>query len=451
MRSIHRARAMCEWDDFAHAAPKMRAMMAASDAGPVPPFLLLSEPGVTAREQRVCSQLWTAERRASASVAHDLLALRFDLRARDKIRIGYLSSDFHDHATAHLLIETLEARDRARFDIRAYNCGGANDGEMRRRIVAACDGFSDVATLSDLDAARAIHADGIDILVDLKGFTQGGRSGVTMLRPAPVQVNYLGYPGTLGDGVCDYIVTDRFVTPLAAAADYAESFAYMPQCYQPRGRAALSPAPTRREAGLPEQGFVFCCFNQAYKFTPFIFDLWARLLDEAPGSVLWLLQADVAEGNLRNEMRRRGIDAARLVFAAHRLQGDHLARLQLADLVLDTSPFGAHTTASDALWAGAPLVTCPGETFASRVAGSLLGAVGLPELIARDFDDYFEIARDFANDPGRHASLKSKLAANRQTCALFDVGAYTRGIEALYEKMWRRKLSGDPPAMIEAG
>jgi predicted O-linked N-acetylglucosamine transferase (SPINDLY family) len=321
---------------------------------------------------------------------------------------------------------------------------------MRRGLGAAVDRFRDIADVSDAEAARAIHADGVDILVDLKGFTQGARSGVTMLRPAPLQVNYLGYPGTLGAGLCDYIVTDRFVTPIGAAPDYAEAFAYMPVCYQPHGRAPRHAAPARREAGLPESGFVFCCFNQAYKLTPFIFDLWARLLENAPGSVLWLLAADVAEGNLRNEMRRRGVDGARLIFAAHLAQDDHLARLQLADLVLDTSPFGAHTTASDALWSGTPIVTCPGETFASRVAGSLLGAMGLPELIARDFDDYFAIASALAIDPDHHARVKSKLAANRLTSPLFDVAAYTRGIEGLYAQMWERKMSGAPPAMIES-
>ncbi len=449
MRSIHRARAMCEWGDFASAAPKMRAMMVAPGDGLVPPFLLLSEPGVTAREQRACSERWTAERRVAAAIERGRLGLLFDLGSREKITIGYLSCDFQDHATAHLLVETLEAHDRARFHIRGYSYGRANEGSMRRRLAAAFDGFCDISASSDADAARRIHADGVDMLVDLKGFTNGARTGLTMLRPAPVQVNFLGYPGTMGEGVCDYIITDRFVTPPAAAPDYAEAFAYMPQCYQPRGRAPLAPAPTRAAAGLPEQGFVFCCFNQAYKLTPFIFDLWARLLDDTPGSVLWLLQAETAEGNLRNEMRRRGIDAARLIFAAHLGQGDHLARLRLADLVLDTSPFSAHTTASDALSSGAPIVTCPGETFASRVAGSILSAVGLPELIASDFDDYLEIARTLASNPLLLARLKSKLAENRLTTALFDVSAYTRGIEALYAEMWRRKISGLAPGIID--
>ena len=214
-----------------------------------------------------------------------------------------------------------------------------------------------MSALSDTDTARAIYGAGIDILVDLKGYTQGARTGVMMLRPAPVQVNFLGYPGTLGGGICDYIITDGFVTPMTAASDYSESFAYMPHSYQPHGRrGVIGRKPARSEAGLPESGFVFCCFNQAYKFTPPVFDLWCRLLEAVPDSVLWLLSAARAEGNLRQEALRRGISMDRLVFAPDMAQSDHLGRLQLADLVLDTIPYGAHTTASDALFAGVPIV-----------------------------------------------------------------------------------------------
>jgi predicted O-linked N-acetylglucosamine transferase (SPINDLY family) len=322
---------------------------------------------------------------------------------------------------------------------------------MRRRLVDTFDSFVDISALSDGDAARAIHRDEVDILIDLKGFTFNARSGILMLRPAPVQVNYLGYPGTLGAELCDYIVTDDYVTPLAAAADYSESFAYMPHSYQPRGRAQpLGARPTRAAMGLPEQGVVFCCFNQAYKFTPEMFDLWCRLLDAAPGSVLWLLAAPMAEGNLRNEAWKRGVNADRLVFAPDMGQSDHLARLQLADLVLDTAPYNAHTTASDALWAGVPIVTCSGSTFPSRVAGSVLRAVGMPELIADDLDGYFDLALRLANDPASLAETKAKLARNRAGAALFDVAAYTRDLEGLFQSMCRRRSAGLPPALIPA-
>lgn len=450
MKSISRSRAMCEWDDFASAAPQIRAALAKVDGAATPPFILLSEPGITASEQRACSESWTAARLLAAGPLRASLDMRFDLSRRGRIRLGYLSNDFHNHATAHLLVEALEAHDRARFEIRAYSYCGVEDA-MRTRLRAAFDAFTDISSLTDAEAARLINADGVDILIDLKGFTYGARTGVMMLRPAPVQVNYLGYPGTLGTGVCDYIVTDRYVTPPASSSAYSETFAYLPQSYQPHGRRApLDAPPSRIAAGLPAEGFVYCCFNQAYKLTPFIFDLWARLLEETPGAVLWLSAAMLAEGNLRNELRNRGIDARRLIFAPHLPQPEHLARLQLADLALDTAPFGSHTTASDALWAGVPIVTCAGDTFPSRVAGSLLHAIGLPELVAPDFDAYFKIAAALAGDPVRCAELRAKLAANRLTTALFDVFAYTRALESLFEAMWRRRLSGAPPAVIGA-
>jgi predicted O-linked N-acetylglucosamine transferase (SPINDLY family) len=450
MRSISRSRAMCEWDDFDSAALQIRAALAITDGPPTPPFLLLSEPGITASEQRACSENWTAARLLAAGPLRASLDMRFDLARRARIRIGYLSNDFHDHATAHLLVETLEAHDRSRFEIRAYSYCGV-EGAMRTRLRAAFDAFADISALTDAEAARLINADGIDILIDLKGFTHGARTGVMMLRPAPVQVNFLGYPGTLGTGVCDYIVTDRFVTPLSSSPAYSEAFAYLPNAYQPHGRRApLHTPPSRADAGLPEESFVYCCFNQAYKLTPFIFDLWARLLDATPGAVLWLAAAPLAEGNLRNEIRGRGIDARRLIFAPHLPQADHLARLQLADLALDTAPFNSHTTASDALWAGVPIVTCAGDTFPSRVAGSLLRAIGLPELIAPDFGAYFEIALAMADDPSRCADLRAKLAANRLTTALFDVYAYTRALESLFEIMWSRRLAGASPGVIDA-
>jgi predicted O-linked N-acetylglucosamine transferase (SPINDLY family) len=239
------------------------------------------------------------------------------------------------------------------------------------------------------------------------------------------------------------------MTPMATASDYSEAFAYMPNCYQPHGRTcAIGRKPTRAEVGLPEAGFVFCCFNQAYKFTPPVFDLWCRLLDAVPGSVLWLLGTEQAEGNLRGEALRRGVSPHRLVFAPNMEQSAHLGRLQLADLVLDTAPYGAHTTASDALWAGVPIVTCVGDTFASRVAGSLLHAIGLPELITESEDDYLAIILALATDQGLLAASKTKLRRNRLTTPLFDVAAYTMALEGLYETMWERRRAGAGHAAI---
>jgi predicted O-linked N-acetylglucosamine transferase (SPINDLY family) len=442
---------MCEWDEFADAAPRIRNLLAQGESNRLSPFHLLSTPGVTAREQRACSELWARDRLAARLIEREKLAFRFELTERRRIRIGYLSNDFHDHATSLLLIETFEMHDRERFELHAFSFG-ADDGKlMRPRIRGAFHIFHDISALSDIEAAQAIYEARIDILVDLKGYTQGARTNIMMLRPAPIQVNYLGYPGTLGADICDYIVTDPFMTPLASAADYSEAFAYMPNSYQPRGRkGTIGGKPTRSQVGLPETGFVFCCFNQAFKLTPRTFALWCRLLDATPNSVLWLLQAERAEGNLRGEAWSQGVAGDRLIFAPDMSQEDHLGRLQLADLVLDTTPYGAHTTASDALWAGTPIVTWAGETFPSRVAASLLHAVGLPELIADDEESYFELALSIANDPVRLATLKARLVRDRLTVPLFDVASYTRALESLYEIMWRRRRSGGPRANINA-
>ncbi|MGJ5175251.1 UDP-N-acetylglucosamine-peptide N-acetylglucosaminyltransferase [Bradyrhizobium oligotrophicum] len=450
MRSLGRDRGMCAWDDFAQSSTDARLSLAEARSGQIPPFLLLSVPGMSAGEHRICSELWTRDRIAASGAERARLDFRFDLTIRDRLRVGYLSNDFHDHATAHLLVEALEAHDRARCELHAFSFGADDRGPMRGRLHDAFDGFHDVTALSDSAAAAMVHAAQIDILVDLKGYTRGARTGILMLHPAPVQVNFLGYPGTLGGGICDYIITDPFMTPLAAAADYSESFAYMPHSYQPHGRAAIGPPPTRAEVGLPDTGVVFCCFNQAYKFTPATFDLWCRLLDATPDSVLWLLASDQAEGNLRGEALRRGVAPGRLVFAPEMTQSEHLRRLQLADLVLDTAPYGAHTTASDALWAGVPVVSCAGDTFASRVAGSLLHAVGCPELIAKDEADYLAVALTLAAEPDLLRAAKARLWHNRLATPLFDAAAYARSLQDLYDQMWHRRRSGGAPEPIWA-
>jgi predicted O-linked N-acetylglucosamine transferase (SPINDLY family) len=441
---------MCDWRDFDRRAPFARARLDDVDGDRLPPFALLAEPGLSALEQRVCSEIWMRDRLATAAGARARLAFRYappDKRRR--IKLGYLSNDFHLHATALLLIESLEARDAGRFELHAYSYG-ADDGKgMRERLCSAFDHFTDIRPLTDEAAAQAINDDGIDILIDLKGFTEGTRTAILGLRPAPIQVNYLGYPGTLGAALCDYIITDAFCIPDGSASAYSECRAVLPHSYQPHGRLdAIAPAPGRTEAGLPEEGFVFCCFNQAYKLTPDIFDVWCRLLHCVPGSVLWLLAAHQAEGNLRNEAWRRGVDASRLIFAKDLPHAGHLARLQLADLVLDTAPYGAHTTASDALWAGVPIITRPGATFPSRVAGSLLHAIGLPELIVEDQDDYFELAVELATDSRKLAAIRRKLGQGRATSPLFDVKAYTLALETLFIKMWERHRAGFSPAAI---
>lgn len=442
---------MCEWDEFALSPARLRALLARDEPGRISPFHLLSVPGISSREQRGCSELWVRDRIAASLPERDRLAFQFDLSRRERLRIGYFSSDFHDHATSDLLVETLEAHSRERFELHAFSFGLDDGGSMRRRLGETFDVFHDVTLLSDVETARAVHGAGIDILIDLKGYTLGARTGVLMLRPAPVQVSFLGYPGTLGAEICDYIITDGFVTPPGVSSDFSEAFANMPHSYQPHGRKSpIGRKPTRAEVGLPATGFVFCCFNQAYKLTPPVFDLWCQVLEATAGSVLWLLSTDRAEGNLRGEALRRGISPDRLVFAPNMGQSEHLGRLQLADLVLDTAPYGAHTTASDALWAGVPILTCAGETFPSRVAGSLLHAIGLPELITENEQDYLATALSLANEPGLLDACRAKLQRNRLTTALFDVTAYTLALEELYETMWERRRTGAPRTSIKA-
>jgi predicted O-linked N-acetylglucosamine transferase (SPINDLY family) len=452
MKHYARSRAWCEWQDFDSWQPHALQALADPGVAALSPFQLLSLPGISAAHQREAAERWMAERLHASTADRALLAAEFAITAApsDKLRIGYLSSDFHQHATALLMVEMLEAHDRARFELHAYSYGADDGHGMRQRVQASFDHFHDIGALGELAAARAIHADGIHILVDLKGYTAGTRTALLTYRPAPLQVSFLGYPGTLGGTFCDYLVSDRFITPATAAADYSEALACMPHSYQPHGRLGeIGPAPTRESVGLPSEGLVLCCFNQAYKFTPEVFGVWCTLLDQTPGSVLWLLRNEQAEGNLRREAMARGIAPHRLVFAPDLPQPAHLARLQLADLVLDTLPCNAHTTASDALWAGVPLVTCAGETFASRVAGSLLHAVGLPELVTHSLHDYAALSLALAHDPARVQALRAQLARQRLAAPLFDVASYTRSLEALYDTMWARHLTGLPPQAIQ--
>ena len=452
MKQHDRNQRMADWTDLGAARGRARASMAAGESQRIPPFLLLSMEGISAAEQRACADLWMRDRVAASLALRDELHFEYDFADRPRLRIGYLSADFQQHATALLLIESLEAHDRTRFELFAYSYGAdSKDGAMRERVERSVEHFTDIRDLGDAEAATLIHADGIDILIDLKGYTQATRTAILLLAPAPLQVNYLGYPGTLGIACCDYLITDAFLTPAGSAADYSEALAYLPHSYQPHGRHVAPDAmPTRAQAGLPAAGIVFCCFNQAYKITPEMFSVWCQLLLMVDDSVLWLLADAGAEANLRNAAFGLGIGAERLVFAPDRSQAEHLARLQLADLVLDTAPYNAHTTASDALWAGVPIVTCAGATFASRVAGSVLNAVGLGELVTNTLDDYFELALALASDPARLAEIRARLAASLPTAPLFDVAGYTRDLEALYEAMWARRQLGLPPAPVGA-
>jgi protein O-GlcNAc transferase len=366
----------------------------------------------------------------------------------DRIRIAYLSADFRDHATSQLMAELFERHDRERFEVSAWSFGPETGDAMRARLRSAFEHFHDVREISDDEVAAALRADEIDIAVDLKGFTDGCRPGIFAKRVAPIQVNYLGYPGTTGSDCMDYIIGDAEVIPEGHEAHYSEQVVRLPDSYQVNDtkRLIADHTPTRAEAGLPASGFVFCCFNNNYKITPEVFDVWMRLLKAVPGSVLWLLEDNAAASrNLRREAGARGVDAERLVFAGRVLPPAHLARQRLADLFLDNLPCNAHTTASDALWAGLPLLTCRGNAFAGRVAASLLRAVGLPELITDDLGAYEALALKLATTPGELAALKARLKQNRLTHPLFDIDRYRRHLESAYVTMIDQHRQGKPP------
>jgi len=370
----------------------------------------------------------------------------------EKIRIGYYSSDFHNHATAYLTAKLFECHDKSRFELIAFSFDAGQQDEMRRRITAAFDTFLDVRMKSDEEVARLSRELGIDIAVDLKGFTEGSRTGIFAQRCAPLQVNYLGYPGSMGAEHMDYLIADKTLIPQESRRHYSEKIVYLPDCYQVNDvtRKISDKNFTRAELGLPQTGFVYCCFNNNFKILPATFDCWMRILNEVEGSLLWLLEDNpTAAGNLRKEAELRGVDAGRLIFVGRINLAEHLARQRVADLFLDTFPYNAHTTASDALWAGLPLLTCSGESFASRVAASLLRAVGLPELITRTQQEYEARAIELAKHPDKISEVRFKLERNRLTTPLFDTLLFTRHIEAAYTAMYERSCAGMPVTQIE--
>ena len=410
----------------------------------VPPFAFL----VNSRSpsaQLQCARTYVADRCPPS--ARPLAAGR---RYRhDRIRVAYLSTKFREHAGAHLAAGLFEGHDRRRFETTAISFGPAAEGAMRERLMSAFDRFVDVRATNAAAVAHLLAAAEIDIAVDLVGHAADSRPGILAHRPAPIQVNFLGFPGTLGAEYIDYIIADRCVIPPEDDAFYTEKVVRLPDTYQvnDRKRRIAERTPTRTEAGLPEAGFVFCCFNNNYKIAPDIFAIWMRLLSRVEGSVLWLLHDNAAaSANLRREAGRRGVAPERLVFAPREDLALHLARHRLADLFVDTLPYNAHTTASDALWAGLPVVTCLGSTFAGRVAASLLHAAGLPELVTRTREDYEALALQLATTPALLSAARARLADQRLSCPLFDTDRFRRHIESAYTTMWERLQRGEPPA-----
>jgi len=437
---------LCVWSLCEENLDKLKVELSQSKpvTAPFPLLAVLDSPALQKTAAKVYAEIMFPERHALGC---------FDKGEPDrKIRIGYFSADFHNHATAYLMAELFEAHDSSRFELYGFSFGPNRNDEMRQRVSSAFDRFIDVRDKSDRQVARLSRDLGIDIAIDLKGHTQDARTGIFAEGCAPVQVNYLGYPGTMGVAYIDYVIADKTVIPAESQSDFTEKVVYLPHSYQVNdSRRRISDRVfTKKELGLPESGFVFCCFNNNYKILPSTFDSWIRILKAVEGSVLWLFEDNpTAARNLRKEAMARGVDGSRLTFAGRMPLGEHLARHQLADLFIDTLPCNAHTTASDALWAGLPVLTCMGKSFASRVAASLLKAIELPELIAHTPEEYETKAIELATDPSKLNEIKGKLKRNRMTTPLFNSKLFARHIEAAFEEMHARYQAGLPPAVIE--
>jgi predicted O-linked N-acetylglucosamine transferase (SPINDLY family) len=444
------ARRVCEWEFAAAAEPEALKLTdgdLAEDVGP--PWFMLSLASATAADQRDFARKFS-QKLANETPFAATAAGRPPGPRRARMRIGYLSADYFSHPTAALIAGVIEGHDRARFEIIGYDMSPPKNDAYRHRLEAAFDRLVPIRDLNDEAAARRIADEGSDIVIDVNGWTLGNRQRVLLRRPAPVQIQWLGYAGTLGAPWIDYVIADPVLIRPEEESFYSEKVIRLPDTYQPNDdRREIGAAVSRLDAGLPESAFVFCCFNQTHKITADIFDVWMQLLRDVPGSVLWLLapQQD-ARATLSRRIATSGIDAGRVIFAPVLPGADHLARLALADLALDCFPYGSHTTASDALYAGVPLVALKGDTFASRVSASILTAADLHGLIAASLSDYRDLAFRLATDAVTMNSLRARMSGVRAS-ALFDTARFTRNLEAAYDAVWERRAAGLPPAPVD--
>jgi protein O-GlcNAc transferase len=419
----------CDWEGLEELVVQLRQVAKVPSPWPAQPQTSLYLTGVSAAEQRAWAQNW-----ASARFAADTPVRRNDLPLGGRrLRLGYLSADFYGHATAHLMAGMLEHHDRSRFEVIAYSAGVDDGSQLRRRVERAVERFVDIRDLPTRAAAQKIAADRIDVLVDLGGYAKGSRMEILALRPARVQGHFLGYPATTGAPFVDFFVADAVTVPKESEPVFSERILRMPACYQPNDpRRALPGIRPRAESGLAEGALVLCSFNQGYKIQPPVFEQWCRLLQALPDACLWLLDCGAAaNGRLATLARARGIHPARLVFSPYASQAEHLARLQNADIALDTFPCGSHTTASDVVWAGVPLIALTGETFASRVSASVLSAAGCSDWAFDDHDKAFEATLAMARDPRMRENACSRLGEARRSSPLFDAAAFARDFEAL--------------------
>ncbi len=433
----------CDWTEYeTHRATILNRL----DAGghPVRPFFFLAVADDPAR-QLACARGNAARNHA---VPEPVRLVARAANADGRIRVGYVSGDLRDHAVSYLMAGLFEAHDRSLFEVLAVSLRPPVDTPMGRRIQAGFDRFVDVSRLDDAAIAARIRELEIDVAIDLSGYTGAARAGIFARRAAPLQVNYLGFPATMGAPFIDYLVADAFLVPPESRRHYAEKIITLPDCFQvnDRQREISGALSSRADHGLPDQGMVFASFSNSYKLTPALFRIWLTLLQASPGSVLWLLGGNPwVEANLRELAQRESVGPERLVFAGNIPYPEHLERLRHADLCLDTLPFNGGTTASDVLWAGVPLLTCAGHSFAARMAGSLLAAVGLPELIATSLEEYAALGLRLAVEPARLAALRKTLAKNRLTTPLFDTQRFCHALEAAFATIWDRHLRGEAP------
>ena len=433
----------CDWSEYAALCAQIVAAVSRRQQAVRPLFFLTVADDPAA--QRACASMYAERHYGSFSAA----PFPPPQPTKQKIRLAYVSGDLRDHAVSYLTAGLFGRHDRERFEVIAISLRPPQDSAIGRRIRAGVDEFLDVSSMSDEHIVSRMRQLGVDIAIDLSGYTGAGRTAIFARRAAPVQVNYLGFPATMGSPFMDYIIADDFLIPPHARDHYAEQVVYLPHCFQANddGREIDQTTPSRRDQGLPERGLVFCSFNNIAKLNPVFFDAWLRLLADVPESVLWLVgDNDWAEENLRRGARAQGISPERLTFARKLPYAAHLARLGLADLCLDSLPFNAGTTASDALWAGVPILTCAGSAFAARMAGSLLRTIGLPELVTYSMEDYEALGLRLARDAALLATYRARLAANRLASPLFDTARFCRDIESAYTSMWEKYCRGEAPA-----
>jgi predicted O-linked N-acetylglucosamine transferase (SPINDLY family) len=442
---LHAQLYCCNWTNYRESTDKIIQSIHKGKRSILPfSFLTISD---SPADQLSCARIHISDRYPESDSLHVTHNYR-----HDKIRLAYLSADFREHAITYLATGLFEKHDQNHFETFAISFCPEDKSQAGQRVKSAFNQFIDASKMSDLEVVDVMRKLEIDIAVDLSGFTQGHRTTVFSHRPAPIQVNYLGYPGTMGTNYIDYILADRHVIPPEQQSHYTEKVIYLPDSYQVNDsrRIIAERTPSRKEALLPESGFIFCCFNSNYKISPEVYDIWMRLLHSVEGSVLWLIECNVAARlNLKREAVRRGIAVNRLIFAPQMKHSEHLARQRLADLFLDTLTYNAHTTASDALWAGLPVLTCTGNTFAGRVAGSLLHALGLTELICHTPKEYETLALKLATTPIMLNGVKAKLLQNINNHPLFNTDRFCRHIETAYITMWQRYQQGKVPKGFE--